>query len=90
MESKRLAGKTALVTAAASGIGRASAEGFARAGARFGHGALSGVNALVGPSGSFLGGVLGGVVGRALGLPAVFLLGACACAGAGWLLRRNA
>jgi len=34
MESKRLAGKTALVTAAASGIGRASAEGFARAGAR--------------------------------------------------------
>jgi len=32
MESKRLAGKTALVTAAASGIGRASAEGFARAG----------------------------------------------------------
>jgi len=63
---------------------------FARAGARFGHGALSGVNALVGPSGSFLGGVLGGVVGRALGLPAVFLLGAGACAGAGWLLRRNA
>jgi 2-keto-3-deoxy-L-fuconate dehydrogenase len=34
MESKRLAGKTALVTAAASGIGRASAEAFARAGAR--------------------------------------------------------
>jgi 2-keto-3-deoxy-L-fuconate dehydrogenase len=34
MESKRLAGKTAVVTAAASGIGRASAEGFARAGAR--------------------------------------------------------
>src|SRR6188474_617232 len=34
MESKRLAGKTAVVTAAASGIGRASAEAFARAGAR--------------------------------------------------------
>ncbi len=34
MESKRLAGKTAVVTAAASGIGRASAERFARAGAR--------------------------------------------------------
>jgi 2-keto-3-deoxy-L-fuconate dehydrogenase len=34
MESKRLAGKTAVVTAAASGIGRASAESFARAGAR--------------------------------------------------------
>jgi 2-keto-3-deoxy-L-fuconate dehydrogenase len=34
MESKRLAGKTAIVTAAASGIGRASAEAFARAGAR--------------------------------------------------------
>jgi 2-keto-3-deoxy-L-fuconate dehydrogenase len=34
MESNRLAGKTALVTAAASGIGRASAESFARAGAR--------------------------------------------------------
>ena len=34
MESKRLAGKTALVTAAASGIGRASAESFALAGAR--------------------------------------------------------
>lgn len=34
MESKRLAGKTALVTAGASGIGRASAEAFARAGAR--------------------------------------------------------
>ena len=34
MESKRLAGKIAVVTAAGSGIGRASAESFARAGAR--------------------------------------------------------
>jgi 2-keto-3-deoxy-L-fuconate dehydrogenase len=34
MESKRLSGKTAVVTAGASGIGRASAEAFARAGAR--------------------------------------------------------
>ena len=34
MESERLAGKTAVVTAAASGIGRASAEAFAGAGAR--------------------------------------------------------
>jgi 2-keto-3-deoxy-L-fuconate dehydrogenase len=34
MESKRLAGKTAVVTAAGSGIGRASAEAFMRAGAR--------------------------------------------------------
>jgi 2-keto-3-deoxy-L-fuconate dehydrogenase len=34
MESKRLAGKVAVVTAAGSGIGRASAESFARAGAR--------------------------------------------------------
>ena len=34
MESKRLAGKIAVVTAAGSGIGRASAEAFARAGAR--------------------------------------------------------
>jgi 2-keto-3-deoxy-L-fuconate dehydrogenase len=34
MESRRLAGKTAVVTAGASGIGRASAEAFARAGAR--------------------------------------------------------
>jgi 2-keto-3-deoxy-L-fuconate dehydrogenase len=34
MESKRLSGKTAVVTAAGSGIGRASAEAFARAGAR--------------------------------------------------------
>ena len=34
MESERLAGKTAVVTAAGSGIGRASAEMFARAGAR--------------------------------------------------------
>ena len=34
MESRRLAGKTAVVTAAASGIGRTSAEAFARAGAR--------------------------------------------------------
>lgn len=34
MGSERLAGKTAVVTAAASGIGRASAEAFARAGAR--------------------------------------------------------
>jgi 2-keto-3-deoxy-L-fuconate dehydrogenase len=34
MESKRLAGKTAVVTAAGSGIGRASAEAFLRAGAR--------------------------------------------------------
>jgi 2-keto-3-deoxy-L-fuconate dehydrogenase len=34
MEVRRLAGKTAVVTAAAAGIGRASAETFARAGAR--------------------------------------------------------
>jgi 2-keto-3-deoxy-L-fuconate dehydrogenase len=34
MESERLAGKTAIVTAAGSGIGRASAEAFAHAGAR--------------------------------------------------------
>jgi 2-keto-3-deoxy-L-fuconate dehydrogenase len=34
MESERLAGKTAVVTAAGSGIGRASAEAFAQAGAR--------------------------------------------------------
>ena len=34
MGSDRLAGKTAIVTAAGSGIGRASAEAFARAGAR--------------------------------------------------------
>ena len=34
MASERLAGKTAIVTAAGSGIGRASAEAFARAGAR--------------------------------------------------------
>ena len=34
MASERLAGKTAIVTAGASGIGRASAEAFARAGAR--------------------------------------------------------
>jgi len=34
MESDRLAGKTAVVTAAGSGIGRASALAFARAGAR--------------------------------------------------------
>jgi len=34
MESNRLAGKVAVVTAAGSGIGRASAEAFARAGAR--------------------------------------------------------
>ena len=34
MESERLSGKTAIVTAAGSGIGRASAEAFLRAGAR--------------------------------------------------------
>ena len=34
MHSERLSGKVAVVTAAASGIGRASAEAFARAGAR--------------------------------------------------------
>jgi len=34
MESKRLSGKIAVVSAAGSGIGRASAESFARAGAR--------------------------------------------------------
>jgi 2-keto-3-deoxy-L-fuconate dehydrogenase len=34
MDNKRLSGKTAVVTAGASGIGRASAEAFARAGAR--------------------------------------------------------
>jgi 2-keto-3-deoxy-L-fuconate dehydrogenase len=34
MQTERLSGKTAVVTAGASGIGRASAEAFARAGAR--------------------------------------------------------
>jgi 2-keto-3-deoxy-L-fuconate dehydrogenase len=34
MQTERLSGKVAVVTAAASGIGRASAEAFARAGAR--------------------------------------------------------
>jgi 2-keto-3-deoxy-L-fuconate dehydrogenase len=34
VELKRLAGKTALITAAAQGIGRASVEAYAREGAR--------------------------------------------------------
>lgn len=46
----------------------------ARVGARFGQGKVSGLNALVGPSGSFLGSLLGGVFGHALGLQGVFLL----------------
>lgn len=46
----------------------------ARVGSRFGQGKVSGLNALVGPSGSFLGSLLGGVFGHTLGLQAVFLL----------------
>jgi len=46
----------------------------ARVGGRFGQGKVSGLTAVVGPSGSFLGSLLGGVFGHSLGLQGVFLL----------------
>jgi MFS family permease len=47
---------------------------FARIGARIGRGSVAGVNALVGPAGSFAGSLLGGALGRSLGLQSVFLV----------------
>jgi 2-keto-3-deoxy-L-fuconate dehydrogenase len=46
--TQRLAGKTALVTAAAAGIGRATAEAFAREGARINAAALAELGAIPG------------------------------------------
>jgi predicted MFS family arabinose efflux permease len=53
---------------------------YAQIGLRTGYGKVSGLNALVGPSGGVLGGLLGGSVGHWFGLQTVFLLGAGAFA----------
>lgn len=47
---------------------------YARLGARTGHGRISGISALVGPSGGVLGNLLGGSLAKWLGLSQVFLL----------------
>ena len=47
---------------------------FAHIGARIGRGQTAGINALVGPSGAFVGSLVGGALGRSLGLQTVFLL----------------
>jgi MFS family permease len=47
---------------------------YARLGARTGHGRISGMSALVGPSGGVLGNLLGGWLATWIGLPNVFLL----------------
>jgi MFS family permease len=46
---------------------------FAHIGARIGRGQTAGINALVGPSGAFVGSLVGGAIGRSLGLQTVFL-----------------
>jgi len=63
---------------------------YAELGRRAGYGKVSGLSALVGPSGGLLGSLFGGLLGKWVGLPSTFLI-----AGAGFglgllgLLRRN-
>lgn len=47
---------------------------YAKIGGRTGHGKISGLSALVGPSGGVFGNLLGGALGRSFGLPSIFLL----------------
>jgi len=64
---------------------------FARVGARTGHGKVSGISALFGPSGGVFSSLLGASLGKALGLQAVFmilaLLSSIGCA-ACWMRRK--
>lgn len=62
---------------------------YAQIGKSTGYGKVSGLNALVGPSGGVLGGLLGGSVGHWLGLQSVFLLGAGFFLAASLLLARR-
>jgi MFS family permease len=64
---------------------------YARLGERTGHGRISGMSALVGPSGGVLGNLVGAALGHWLSLPHVFLTIAISFAAAAlWLaLRRN-
>lgn len=59
---------------------------FAHIGARIGRGQTAGINALVGPSGAFVGSLVGGTIGRSLGLQTVFLLFVPVVALLGWQL----
>ncbi|SMC29937.1 Predicted arabinose efflux permease, MFS family [Andreprevotia lacus DSM 23236] len=59
---------------------------FAHIGARAGRGSIAGINAFVGPSGSFAGSVIGGALGAWCGLQAVFLLFVPLFAMLGWRL----
>jgi predicted MFS family arabinose efflux permease len=59
---------------------------YAQIGLRTGYGKVSGLNALVGPSGGVLGGLLGGSLGHWLGLQSVFMIGAGFFVAAGVLL----
>jgi predicted MFS family arabinose efflux permease len=63
---------------------------YARLGERTGHGKISGLSALVGPSGGVLGNLVGAALGHWLSLPHVFLVFALAFGGAAaWLAVRR-
>ena len=55
---------------------------YAQIGARAGHGKISGLNALVGPSGGVVGSLMGGLLGRSVGLASVFWIAAIGFAAA--------
>jgi predicted MFS family arabinose efflux permease len=59
---------------------------YAKLGSRTGHGRISGMSALVGPSGGIFGNLLGGMLGRWLSLSHIFVLMAAAFAAAAALL----
>ncbi|HWA72405.1 MAG TPA: MFS transporter [Polyangiaceae bacterium] len=63
---------------------------YARLGARTGHGRISGMSALVGPSGGVLGNLVGGSLAKWVGLSQVFLLLASGFAVAAWVSWRDA
>jgi predicted MFS family arabinose efflux permease len=57
---------------------------YAQIGGRTGYGKVSGLSALVGPSGGVFGSLFGGLLSKWVGLPATFTI-AAACFGLGWL-----
>jgi predicted MFS family arabinose efflux permease len=62
---------------------------YAKLGGRAGYGKVSGLSALVGPSGGVLGSLLGGLLGKWVGLQTTFLIAAAGFGLGWWLLRRG-